>query len=63
MRICSPNYNGLFEMNLAKNGGNITSFNVDMTLRPFNPYIHINPDFKYMTGETLTLEGGLGQRP
>lgn len=22
-----------------------------------------NPDFKFMTGETLTLEGGLGQRP
>jgi len=22
-----------------------------------------NPDFKYMTGETITLEGGLGQRP
>ena len=22
-----------------------------------------NPDFKYMTGETLTLEGGLGMRP
>jgi len=22
-----------------------------------------SPDFKYMTGETLTLEGGLGQRP
>ena len=22
-----------------------------------------HPDFKYMTGETLTLEGGLGQRP
>lgn len=22
-----------------------------------------NPDFKYMNGETLTLEGGLGQRP
>ncbi len=22
-----------------------------------------NPDFKYMTGETLTLEGGLGLRP
>ena len=21
------------------------------------------PDFKYMTGETITLEGGLGQRP
>ncbi len=23
----------------------------------------VSPDFKYMTGETLTLEGGLGQRP
>jgi len=22
-----------------------------------------SPDFKYMTGETITLEGGLGQRP
>ena len=22
-----------------------------------------NPDFKYMTGETITLEGGMGQRP
>ena len=22
-----------------------------------------HPDFKYMTGETLTLEGGLGMRP
>ncbi|MBQ9984785.1 MAG: SDR family oxidoreductase [Oscillospiraceae bacterium] len=22
-----------------------------------------HPDFKYMTGETITLEGGLGQRP
>jgi hypothetical protein len=23
----------------------------------------VHPDFKYMTGETLTLEGGLGLRP
>jgi len=22
-----------------------------------------HPDFKYMTGETITLEGGLGMRP
>ena len=22
-----------------------------------------SPDFKYMTGETITLEGGMGQRP
>ena len=59
IRLCSPNYNGLFEMNLAKNGGNITSFNVDMTLRPFNPYIHVNPDFKYMYGEDFNDVRGL----
>jgi len=22
-----------------------------------------HPDFKFMSGETLTLEGGMGQRP
>lgn len=22
-----------------------------------------SPDFKYMNGETITLEGGMGQRP
>ena len=22
-----------------------------------------SPDFKFMSGETLTLEGGMGQRP
>ena len=26
--------------------------------------VHLgSPDFKYMSGETITLEGGLGQRP
>ena len=23
----------------------------------------VSPDFKFMSGETLTLEGGMGQRP
>ena len=23
----------------------------------------VHPDFKYLTGETLTLEGGMGLRP
>lgn len=59
IRLCSPNYNGLFEMNLAKNGGNITSFNVDITLRPFNPYIHINPDFNYVYGQDFNDVRGL----
>jgi hypothetical protein len=59
IRICSPNYNGLFEMNLAKNGGQITSFNVDMTLRPFNPYIHVNPDFNFLYGQDFNDVRGL----
>ena len=46
VRLCSPNYNGLFEMNLAKNNMVIDRFNVDMTLRPQNPYIHVNPNFQ-----------------
>lgn len=49
-RLCSPNYNGLFEFNLAKNGGSVERFNVDITLRPFNPYIHLNPNFNFLYG-------------
>ena len=49
-RLCSPNYNGLFEFNLAKNGGKVDKFNVDMTMKPFNPYIHVNPNFNFLYG-------------
>ena len=50
IRVCSPNYNGLFEFNLAKNGGTVDKWNVDLTLRPYNPYIHVNPEFKHLYG-------------
>ena len=46
VRLCSPNYNGVFEFNLAKNDMTIDYFNVDITMRPQNPYIHMNPNFK-----------------
>ena len=59
IRLCSPNYNGVFEMNLAKNGGQIYRFNVDMTLRPFNPYIHVNPDFNFLYGQDFNDQRGL----
>lgn len=48
-RLCSPNYNGQFEFNAAKNDG-VDSFNIDVTYRPYNPYIHINPNFKSLYG-------------
>ena len=59
LRLCSPNYNGLFEFNLAKNGGEISKFNVDMTLKPFNPYIHVNPNFDFLYGSDFNDQRGL----
>lgn len=57
-RLCSPNYNGLFEFSVAKNNG-VNEFNVDVTLRPYNPYIHINPNFKSMYGSDFNDVRGL----
>ena len=57
-RICSPNYNGVFEFNAAKNGG-VSYFNVDCTYKPYNPYIHINPDFGLLYGQDFNDSRGL----
>lgn len=57
-RLVSPNYNGVFEYSNAKNDGT-AKFNVDMTLRPFNPYIHINPVFKGLYGANFKDSRGL----
>ena len=57
-RICSPNYNGSFDFSLAKNNG-FTAFNVDVTLRPYNPYIHINPVFSGLYGSDFNDCRGL----
>ena len=57
-RLVSPNYNGQFEFSVAKNGG-VNYFNVDVTLRPYNPYIHVNPNFKNMYGNDYDDSRGL----
>ena len=57
-RLVSPNYNGQFEFSVAKNGG-VNYFNVDVTLRPYNPYIHINPNFKNLYGNDFDDSRGL----
>lgn len=57
-RLCSPNYNGMFEFSPAKNDG-VDFFNVDVTLRPYNPYIHINPNFKSLYGNDYNDVRGL----
>ena len=57
-RLCSPNYNGVFEFNAAKNNG-VNYFNVDCTYRPYNPYIHVNPNFKDLYGSDYDDARGL----
>lgn len=57
-KLVSPNYNGSFEFSPAKNGG-ISLFNVDITLIPYNPYIHINPNFSGLYGQDFNDSRGL----
>lgn len=57
-RLCSPNYNGVFEFNAAKNGG-ISYFNVDCTYKPYDPYIHLNPNFSKLYGQDFNDSRGL----
>ena len=57
-RLCSPNFNGQFEFSVAMNGG-VDYFNVDCTYKPFNPYIHVNPNFKKMYGQDFNDARGL----
>lgn len=58
-RLVSPNYNGQFEFNLAKNGGQVTFFNVDYTYLPYNSYIHVNPNFAGLYGQDYNDARGL----
>ena len=57
-RLSSPNGNGAFEFNLAKNGG-LDFFNVDCTYMPYNPFIHLSPNFKNLYGSDFNDYRGL----
>lgn len=48
LRICSPNYNGVFEFQPIKAGidSNEIDFDTDCTYMPQTPYIHVTPVFK-----------------
>ena len=57
-RLVSPNYNGQFEFSAAMNNG-VTSFNIDCSYKPYNPYIHINPNFGRLYGQDFNDARGL----
>lgn len=48
-RFCSPNYASSFDFSPAKNG-TFEGVRVDLTYKPFTPYIHIAPDFANLYG-------------
>lgn len=57
-RLCSPNYNGVFEFSVERNNG--TSYiNVDYTYKPHQPYIHLNPNFRRLYGRDFNDARGL----
>lgn len=57
-RLCSPNYNGVFEFSVAKNKG-VDFFNVAFTYKPYAPYIHVAPNFKGLYGDNFNDARGL----
>lgn len=49
IRLNSPNYNGSFDFNVAKNEG-VDYFRVSFTYKPYSPYIQVAPNFKGLYG-------------
>lgn len=57
-RMYSPNWAAAFEFNLIKTG-EVTTFNVDCTYKPYNPYIHMNPNWSKLYGQDFDDYRGL----
>lgn len=57
-RIVSPNYDGTFEFTPARNGG-VDYFVVDQTCKPYQPYIHVAPNWKQLYGSDFGDARGL----
>lgn len=49
-RLVSPNYQGSFDFNVAKNGGAVNGFVADCTYKPYTPYIKVAPNFAWLYG-------------
>lgn len=58
-RLCSPNYQGSFDFNVAKNGGSVSNFIADCTYKPYTPYIKVAPAFNWMYGTNYGDARGL----
>ena len=57
-RLCAPNGNGAFDFSPLLNEG-VSKFNVFMTLKPYQPFIRIAPDFGGLYGQEFKDYRGL----
>ena len=58
-RLCSPNYQGSFDFNVAKNGGSVDYFIAECTYKPYTPYLKVAPQFKLLYGSNFSDARGL----
>lgn len=58
-RIVSPNYQGSFEINAAKNGGTLQGFKAYCTYKPFTPMIKVAPRYSLLYGSNFKDDRGL----
>lgn len=57
-RLVSPNYASAFEFSATKNDG-VQYFEVNCTYKPYNPYIHLNPNWSRLYGKDFNDGRGL----
>lgn len=57
-RICSGDYSSVFEFNPARNES-VTYFEVDCKYKPYQPYIHVAPNFGGLYGNDYNDTRGL----
>lgn len=57
-RLSAGDYSSSFEFNMAKNGG-VSYFEVDCAYKPYQPYIHVAPNFGGLYGGDYNDRRGL----
>lgn len=53
-RLCSGNYQGIFEFSAAKSYNGFAGYRVDCTFKPYNPYIHVIPKLTGLYGTSFS---------
>lgn len=57
-RLIAPDQSSYFDFDPYKNNG-VNYINIDINLKPYNCYIHANPNFKYLYGKDFNTGRGL----